>query len=391
MNEHHLRYIKTIAEEKSIQKAAAVLGKNPSTVTRVLKGIEQELGSELFRRTRKGLELTAEGEAVMGLTRAILVCFERLNEWIGISEHSWRESEIRYLLAIQESGNITKAAQELYVAQPSLSQMLLELEQDLKQQIFVRNREGVTETAFGYDLLLRLQTIHNLYRQIRVELEEFQELKKGVITLGIPMNLGSYLLPLVVPVFRKRYPGMEIRIRENNSLDLEQQLLARKVDFCIMHLREELPQIFYEHFFVEPFCLVVSSELKDTFRLPQDRELTAADLSVLKNAPFVLLAAKQKVRVVSDRILTAAGINPNICCTTKSMETSKRLVAAGMGVTFLPKSYLNLYSGEEGLVSYSLAPELHGEWKMVVAYRKNEKLSRGCREFLWILKACLEE
>lgn len=158
-----------------------------------------------------------------------------------------------------------------------------------------------------------------------------------------------------------------------------------------MHLREEMPQLFYEHFFAEPFRLVVSSELKDTFRLPQDRELTAEDLRVLKNAPFVLLAAKQKVRVVTDQILIAAGINPNICCTTKSMETSKRLVAAGMGVTFLPKSYLNLYSGEEGLVSYSLAPELHGEWKMVVAYRKNERLSRGCREFLRILKACLEE
>ena len=84
MNERHLRSIKTIAETGSIQKAAVILEKNPSTLTRVLRGVEQGLGSELFIRTRKGLVLTPEGEAVMGLVRAILTCFDRLEEWIDM-------------------------------------------------------------------------------------------------------------------------------------------------------------------------------------------------------------------------------------------------------------------------------------------------------------------
>ena len=253
MNERHLRYITTIAGEGSIQKAAVILEKNPSTLTRVLRGIEQDLGSDLFTRTRKGLVLTPEGEAVMGLVRAILTCFDWLEEWICEwmdrqadsqsaqirQKHYWTEHEIHYLLTIQDSGSITKAAEELYVAQPSLSQMLQELEQNIGMQIFARSREGIEATSFGRELLLRLETVRNLYRQIRIELEEFQDLKKGVITLGIPMNLGTYLLPLVVPAFREKYPGMEIRIRENNSQDLEKQLLARKVDFCILHFRTE--------------------------------------------------------------------------------------------------------------------------------------------------------
>ncbi len=396
MNERHLRYITTIAGEGSIQKAAVILGKNPSTLTRVLKGIELDLGSDLFIRTRKGLVLTPAGEAVMGLIRAILTCFDRLQEWISeqqetnVEKHDWTEHEIQYLFMIQESGSITKAAEELYVAQPSLSQMLQELEKDLGIQIFMRSRDGVGVTLFGQNLLLRLETICNLYRQIRMELEEFQELKKGVITLGIPMNLGTYLLPLVVPVFREKYPGVEIRIRENNSQDLEKQLLARKVDFCILHFREEMDQIVYEKFFDDPFCLVIPEAMQKELRLPEDRSLTAEDLKILKNQSFVMVASRQKLRVVADQILIAAGIRPNICCTTKSMETAKRLVAAGMGVTFLPGSYLTLYSGVEGLVSYPVDENLNATWKMVAAYRKNEKLSRGSREFLRILKLCLE-
>ena len=183
---------------------------------------------------------------------------------------------------------------------------------------------------------------------------------------------------------------MEIRIRENNSQDLEKQLLARKVDFCILHFREEMEQVSYEHFFDDPFCLVIPAGMKKELRLPEDRDLTAEDLKILKRTPFVMVAARQKLRVVADQILIAAGIRPNICCTTKSMETAKRLVAAGMGVTFLPKSYLTLYSGVEGLESYPVDQGLNATWKLVAAYRKHEKLSRGCREFLRILKMCLD-
>lgn len=64
--------------------------------------------------------------------------------------------------------------------------------------------------------------------------------------------------------------------------------------------------------------------------------------------------ADQKLRQVADEILRKAGIRPDICCTTKSMETAKRLAAGGMGATFLPKSYMTLYSGTEGLSCYPL-------------------------------------
>lgn len=391
MNEQQLRYIRIIAEEGSIQKASSLCGKNPSTLTRVLRNTEKELGAELFRRTRKRMLLTPEGEMVVEIGGKILHMFQELEQWTGNTGlHRWTEHEITYLLAIREKRSLLGAAEELYLAQPSLSQMVKEREADLGHKVFVRKKEGVEETEFGRELLDRLEVVKTQFHQMRVELEEFQQVNKGTIILGIPLNLGTYLLPRIIPVFRKQFPGIRIRIREENSQKLEQLMIGRKVDFCILHFHEEKEQVTYERFYDDPFYLVIPKAMKSRLSLP-DKELGGEELKLLQNEPFVMVSARQKLRLVADQILEHAGIAPDIVCTTRSMETAKRLVAAGVGITFLPRSYLNLYSGVEGLVCYPLDPVLKGSWTLAVACPKEGKMSRSSREFLRLLKEILEE
>lgn len=195
-------------------------------------------------------------------------------------------------------------------------------------------------------------------------------MKKGTLTFGIPMNLGTYLLPMFLPEFSECYPGIQIQIRENNTSELERLLIARKIDFCIMHDYGKQEMIEYESFSDDPFYLVIPAAKKEEYCLPEEKALTAGELKKLAEAPFIMVANRQKLRLVVDDILSAAGIKPKIRCTTKSMETAKRLVAGGMGVTFLPRSYLTLYSGTEGLASYPLEECLNGSWKLVAAYLK---------------------
>lgn len=396
MNERQLRYLKVIAEERSIHKASSLLKKNPSTLTRGLKNLEEELGVQIFLRTSTGLSNTPEGSQILVFAEEILQMFEGLSRWCfgtqgKAQSHEWTEQELRYLLMIREQQNISRAAKELYMAQPSLSQMLMELEEELGQKIFLRTKEGVMETNFGREFLDQLELIWDRYRQIRKELEEFQQMKKGTLTFGIPMNLGTYLLPLFLPVFSETYPGIQVQIRENNTSELERLMLAKKIDFCIMHDYGNESQLEYVHFHDDPFYLVVPGRMRAQFDFPKDRKLTAKDLLRLEDAPFIMVANRQKLRLVVDRILEIAGIRPYIRCTTKSMETAKRLVAAGMGVTFLPRSYLTLYSGVEGLESYPIDERLNGSWKLVAAYPKKGNLSRSSREFLRMLKECLEQ
>ena len=67
------------------------------------------------------------------------------------------------------------------------------------------------------------------------------------------MNLGACILPVVVPVFRRRYPGIKVFIRENNSQELEKMMLSHKVDFCIMHFQKKLENVCYDEFSDDPF------------------------------------------------------------------------------------------------------------------------------------------
>ncbi len=407
LDEYQIRYIQAIEREGSIWRAAGILGKNPSTLTRVLKNCEREMEVSLFNRTRERMVPTPEGERVLEICGEILEELERLDgdvkawregqegqregseEQDGQGPHRWTENEIRYLLTIREKKNISRAAGELYIAQPSLSQMLKTLEKDLGSPVFSRQKDGVEETGFGSFLLDRLEMVKGQYDRLRLELEEFHQMKRGRITLGIPLNLGTYLLPMVIPTFRERFPGIRIRIREGNSNELEQLMVAKKIDFCIFHFHERREQIQYEMFFDDPFYLVIPEDFKTRLRLPENRLLTGEDFKGLTGESFVMVSPRQKLRLVADRILKNAGLVPDICCTTKSMETAKRLVAAGVGITLLPGSYLNLYSGVEGLACYELEDALEGVWQLAVAYPEEEKLPRSSRELIKLLQEIL--
>ena len=385
MNQQQLIFIRQIARTGSIRVAAACVDRTPSTLTRGLKNVENELGCQLFRRIQGGMVPTPEGETVLSRGEKILESLEKLP-----GNRQWSENEVRYLLCIRENESISGAAETLFIAQPSLSQVLKEIENDLGFRIFKRDRSGAMETEEGSFLLDQLEEVYKLWKAMGEELGEYRTLKKGTVTIGIPMNLGACILPVVVPVFRRRYPGIKVFIRENNSQELEKMMLSHKVDFCIMHFQKKLENVCYDEFSDDPFYLAVPESFRSQISLPEGKVLNAADLKQLKKFPFVMVASRQKLRQVADEILKKAGIRPEVCCTTKSMETAKRLLAGGMGATFLPKSYMTLYSGTEGLLCYPLEENLGASWKLVTAYPADEKLSRASKEFLRILKECLE-
>lgn len=376
MNERQLRYFCTIAREENIQKAAAVLHKDSSTLTRTVKNMEEEIDAPLFKRTREGLVLTAEGETTIRFARKV---FETTKECHSL--HSWTEQEIRYLLEVNEQGRISAAAEKLFVAQPSLSQKLWQIEKDLGNPLFERNRRGVRSTEYGKHIIETLKQVEELYRQYKKDLEECMEMKKGTVTVGIPMNLGTCLLPAILPAFAGQYPKVKVNIREGNSSELEKLLLEKKVDFCIMHQHDTSDLVQLKSFSEDPFYLVIPKTMKNRLQFGDTQNLLVKDLKKLQNIPFIMVAKRQKLRQVTDQILESAGIVPEICCTTRNMETAKRFVAAGMGVTILPQSYLTLYSGTENLEWYLLDKSLNASWKLVMANLKGEKLSGCSRKF----------
>ena len=98
------------------------------------------------------------------------------------------ENELRYLLTIAEYGNITKAAQELFISQPSLSESLSKVEQEFGCPIFHRELNGLTPTDFGRKYLDTAGKILELYRQMNLDLDEYRQMRRGTLNFGRPVR-----------------------------------------------------------------------------------------------------------------------------------------------------------------------------------------------------------
>ena len=296
------------------------------------------------------------------------------------------QNELLYILTIAEHRSITGAAQELFISQPSLSESLNKVEQEFGRTIFDRTQEGLIPTAFGLRYLETARNILNRYKRLEADLDEYRQMRRGKLTFGIPMNLGTYLLPRVLPAFQELYPDISVQFKENNSTELDKLMLSGKLDFSVMHYETPNKAIHYELLAEDDFYLVMPLALSRKYNFPDYRPLNIYDLKVLEKESFLMVASRQKLRQVADSILEQLSIRPDIRCTTKSMETAKRLAAAGMGVTFLPHSYLNLFSGVDNLACYPLEPALQASWKLVIGYPDGRLLSRCSKEFIRYLK-----
>jgi len=387
MDERQLVYVAAIEKAGSLRQAARELDREYSTLARSLKRLEEELGSPLFRRGSLGLRTTSEGEAFFAWARQALGVFRKMGRK---QEGNLTEREMEYLLRIRREKGIARAAQSLYIAQPSLSQILMKLEEECGFALFTREKDGVRETNEGSRFLDQVEELAGIYRKMRRQLEEFQQLKRGLVSFGIPINLGTSLLPDILPRFSALYPGVEVRFFENNSVELDRMVLEGRTDFNIMHFQSPKETLEYEILGVDPFCLAAPSSWGERLGL-KEGAIGKRELKELEPEPFIMVARGQKLRQTADEILSQAQVKPKVLCSTKSMETAKRLVAAGMGLTLLPMSYTTLLSDRKGILCVPISEELEASWKIVIAYPKGEELPCCCREFLRLLRQRMKE
>lgn len=387
MDERQLVYAAAIEKAGSLGQAARELNREYSTLARSLKRLEEELGSPLFRRGSLGLRMTSEGETFFAWAHQALEVFQKMGRK---QEGNLTEREMEYLLRIRRERGIARAAQSLYIAQPSLSQILMKLEKECGFALFIREKDGVRETKEGSRFLDQVEELEDIYRKMRRNLEEFQQLKRGLVSFGIPINLGTSLLPDILPRFSALYPGVEVRFFENNSVELDRMVLEGRTDFNIMHVQPPKENLEYETLGVDPFCLAAPVSWKERLGL-QEGAIGKGELKRLEQEPFIMVARGQKLRQTTDEILSRAQVRPKVLFSTKSMETAKRLVAAGMGLTLLPMSYTTLLSDRKGILCVPISEELEASWKIVIAYPKGEELPCCCREFLRLLRQRMRE
>jgi len=238
--------------------------------------------------------------------------------------------QLRYFVAAAESGGISRAAKRCRVSQPSLSQQILRLEDDLGVPLFDRLGRGVALTDAGAALLPRarqiLARVHAIESDLRADLDE----GRGRISIGAIPTMAPYLVPALVADLRAEHPGCELLVREDLTENLIEAVADNDLDLAIVSTPIDHEQIELEVVGTEPFLVVAPTQhpacAQDEIALPD-----------LRAEPVVTLDEMHCLgRQITD-FCKAKRVGANVACRMTQIDTLLEFVRVGLGVSIVPE------------------------------------------------------
>ena len=277
--------------------------------------------------------------------------------------------EYEYFLAIAEETNITKAAHRLHVSQPSLTQQLKHTEEELGCKLLLRTNTGVQLTEAGEAYLQMARQMLQLYEKFKYEVGQLQKLNHGRLRIGASWYLTTTLLSEIISEYTRQFPGILMDCVENRTSLLLEQLHSGQIDLAFVsrfpHENSvNQKRLAYLPLYQDPFCLVASAGCP----LQTEENGPWVDLASLDAYPFIMFRPNQRIRQITDRILSQAGIHPQIRLTTYGFPIAMTQAAAGMGVVILPAGYITMVKESYDVRVYGLNPAYSAHWDIGAYY-----------------------
>jgi LysR family hydrogen peroxide-inducible transcriptional activator len=238
--------------------------------------------------------------------------------------------QLRYFCAVAETGSFSRAAEQSHVAQPSLSQQIIKLEEELGARLFDRLGRSVRLTELGKTFLPRARAVLRELEAAKGEVVERQDFVGGPVTVGVIPTVGPYFLPRVLTSFSRRFPQVRLTIVEEITPVLLDRLRAGAIDVAILAL-----PIRGHEFETTP---LLSERLFAA--LPKNHRLakrTAISLKDLRSEPFLLLRDGHCFRDTAVAACDRARLHPQIVFESGQFSSLLSMVGAGMGVSIVPE------------------------------------------------------
>jgi len=305
----------------------------------------------------------------------------RISDW---DSHIGRRIKLRDLyvfFVVVQQGSLSKAAAQLGVSHPAISQLIANLEQDVGAELLERSSRGVTPTVYGNALLARGRAAFDELKNGIQEIQCLADPEAGEVRVGCPEGLEAILLP-AIETFSRRYPRVIIDIHVEELETLAAKLHARSLDFVLQLLRG-YPRIndpFFDELKTEILFedeLIVAAGGKS----PWSRR-TKIDLSELADEPWILTAPPSWNHGIIAEAFHARGLPmPNVVIKTFSTYIRTHLVASGRFIATFPKSVADFYA--KRFLLKVLPVELPDRpWPVAILTLKNRKLGPAAYNFL---------
>ncbi|MBH5318569.1 LysR family transcriptional regulator [Paenibacillus sp. GSMTC-2017] len=283
----------------------------------------------------------------------------------------------RIFLHTARHRNLTKAAQELHITQPSVSYAIKGMEQSLGVKLFHRLSKGVELTEEGRALLEYVEQSFSMLDSAQKHIQNLKQLNAGEIRIGASDSLIKHLLLPHLNTFHKLYPGIRIRLSHGKTPEITQRLKEGEIDCAVLHMPINDPQLHIETLAVQEDCFVVGESYKEHVA----RSLTAEELSEL---PLILLSPGSSTRIFVEQWFAAKGLTVKPDIELGSIDLLAEFAKLGYGAAFISRSFVQeeLQSGK--LFELQLDDPIPTR-NIGFAVRKDMKLSVAADRFVRIL------
>ncbi|MEM1058693.1 MAG: hydrogen peroxide-inducible genes activator [Verrucomicrobiota bacterium] len=287
--------------------------------------------------------------------------------------------QLRYVAMVARTHNFCRAAELCHITQPSLSQQIKKLENELGERIFERSRRGATLTRFGRRLLPKIQASLSSLQDLENLAHDQEQEVAGELTFGAIPTIAPYFMPPLVQACAKAHPGMQLQLVENTTETLVEKLLAGEIDCAMMsrpHPHEQLLET--RTLFQEPFLIVLASRhplaKRKRLRLPE-----------LAGTPMIIMQEMHSLNQQIRALCEASNARPKLSVKSAQIETMVYLVEAGLGYSLIPEMAAQSMEHRDVVFRHVISEDAHRD--VILAWPRALPLNRLMTAFLGVLAA----
>lgn len=292
-----------------------------------------------------------------------------------------------YFKTIAQYGTITAAAKQLYISQPSLSQTLRQIEDEVGTPLFDRSTSPFHLTYAGERYLKAVEAMLDIETRLKDEIESIRRDDGGRLRLGISVTRAMQVLPDVIPIFTKAYPNVTIELTEAASASLEGLLQKGQIDLALAALEANEANIAYELIEKESIGILAGKGSQLAQLVPSG---TPISLEMVEKEAFVSLDTSHSSRIIQDRLFRRYNIRPKILLETSSLEVARRVALKSGACMVLPDVYADEFVFNSGGAFYPLK-DYENHRHFYACYRNDENTKKYIRDFVSITTSVLNQ
>lgn len=301
----------------------------------------------------------------------------------------------KYVYEVYKAKSFSKAAENLFISQPSLSLTIKKIENRIGTQLFDRTATPIKLTDCGEEYIRCIEKIKDIEDGFDMYLSDLNNLQTGSLSIGASNFFASYILPPLIAKFKGMYPRVEVNLVETNTAHLEKLLYSGELDLIIDNYNFN-ETLYKKQFFNREHMILVIPENFPCNALIKKYQLSVEDiiehkhfnpktpalpLKLVEDVPFILLRYGNDTRDRADKIFAESGVKPNIELELDQLATTFHVSCHGIGATMISDTLVREVAPDHRVFYYKIDSK-HAIRENYFYFRISKYLTRPIQEFL---------